>query len=880
MITQLKKQHIQFMIPAVLSFILTAALLLIVYYMFGFYPFGENSVSWGDMDQQVIPLMLEFRDILEGNSALFLNLQNAGGMNFWGVLFFFLASPFSFSVLFIEKSQIFELVNLLILVKMALAAVTASVFFLKIKPGLSKLNTVTLSCAYALCGYGLLYYQNIVWLDMMYLFPLTLLGLYRVIKQDKAGFLCIMLTVTVCVNYYLSYMVFLYLILSSVILLSLEKREVRARAALKLGVSALMSLLVTAIIWLPSFLQILSSARTGEGVLASLQNGAFFTKTETTLPVVISSFFVAAIPFLAMFFELTAYRKRLLLLLLLTAIPLFIEPVNKMWHTGSYQAFPVRYGYMTVFTGLLYTADIFSGKQFQPEHRMRMGAARYTCARKVITCFLLLALSGASVFILLCNWQDLSSYTQTMWFTPYGFLWFGIFSLFAAVWFCFVLKLNVSPRVLSVSFLLICVIQSLFNASVFIGTAADLPEQKFMVNQATGLETENRIYRTKTDIRMLDVNYAGAVGLYTLNHYTSLTDSDFMALVKQLGYSSYWMEVSSFGGTEISDFIMSNRYVMNELYETRKQSYVPSLGMVIKSGVLPEDLGTNDRYEIQKGLLTALTGSDTGIHAYSYQSAENCNVTKDDKTGIYSLVQTASRNKLVYEIEVGEKQSLYFDLFDDISNKLTEPINKAVSVTVNGIELRAAYPTKKSNGILKLGEFENETVLVEIELLKSIQCRSFQVFGIEVDCLAPLLMSGTIAETSIDQKGNTLRCEVAVQDENRSVFLSIAYADGMEITVNGKPAQYRIVLGSLLEIPLEKGVNTVALNYIPKGIMSGGMISGISILLCVLLLALKNTRSLVKLRERTEEYAYKLLLASMALVISFIYVAPVIIYCL
>ena len=31
-----------------------------------------------------------------------------------------------------------------------------------------------------------------------------------------------------------------------------------------------------------------------------------------------------------------------------------------MWHTGSYQAFPARYGYITVFLGLIIAADMLN----------------------------------------------------------------------------------------------------------------------------------------------------------------------------------------------------------------------------------------------------------------------------------------------------------------------------------------------------------------------------------------------------------------------------------------------------------------------------------------------------------------------------------------
>ena len=37
--------------------------------------------------------------------------------------------------------------------------------------------TVLLGISYALCGYGLLFFQNLVWLDAMALFPLLMLAL-------------------------------------------------------------------------------------------------------------------------------------------------------------------------------------------------------------------------------------------------------------------------------------------------------------------------------------------------------------------------------------------------------------------------------------------------------------------------------------------------------------------------------------------------------------------------------------------------------------------------------------------------------------------------------------------------------------------------------
>ncbi|MBR2040620.1 MAG: YfhO family protein, partial [Clostridia bacterium] len=70
---------------AIYAFFITAAVLLLSFLKGGLYPFGWGSLSWCDMNQQLIPLFCDFKDILAGEKSLFLNFSNAGGMNFYGV---------------------------------------------------------------------------------------------------------------------------------------------------------------------------------------------------------------------------------------------------------------------------------------------------------------------------------------------------------------------------------------------------------------------------------------------------------------------------------------------------------------------------------------------------------------------------------------------------------------------------------------------------------------------------------------------------------------------------------------------------------------------------------------------------------------------------
>ncbi|MBQ8107182.1 MAG: YfhO family protein, partial [Ruminococcus sp.] len=186
------------------------AIILVCYQRRGIFPFGKGTVAWCDMSQQVIPLLCDLKDMLSGKAGIFLNLQNAGGMNMWGVIFFFLASPFSLLVMFVKKVDMIYFANILVMLKLMTCSVT-SVFFLRRRMSeLPKLWCVTLSILYAFSGYAMLYYQNVIWLDMMYLFPLLMWSFGELIDKKRVAPYTTVLTLMMVVNYYISYMVVIF----------------------------------------------------------------------------------------------------------------------------------------------------------------------------------------------------------------------------------------------------------------------------------------------------------------------------------------------------------------------------------------------------------------------------------------------------------------------------------------------------------------------------------------------------------------------------------------------------------------------------------------------------------------------------------------------
>ena len=101
----------------------------------------------------------------------------------------------------------------------------------------------------------------------------------------------------------------------------------------------------------------------------------------------------------------------LVVLFALLLLPVVIDPINKMWHTGSYQAFPVRYGYITVFIGLILAAYIISrsedagiGKREAPSH----AAVVLSILSAGIVLFL-------AEYLLRTSFSEITPYTRTLW---------------------------------------------------------------------------------------------------------------------------------------------------------------------------------------------------------------------------------------------------------------------------------------------------------------------------------------------------------------------------------------------------------------------------------------------------------------------------------
>ncbi len=833
------KKIYPFILPPSLTFILIGTL----FALNGIFPFGSKTISWCDMNQQTIPLLMDLKDILNGKASVFYSTGNAGGMNFWGVFLFFIASPLYLTVKFTAKSDMIYLVNILFAVKLSLCALTSAVYLRIIHKKLPDCFCVILSVMYALCGYGIMYYQTLVWLDIMALFPLLVLGIESMCKKNKPALYFFALIAITTVNFYLSYMVIIYILLAVPIFIKIKGGG--RKAAVSFILTSAAAMLITAPVWLCSLMQILSSAR-GEQTLTGLMYKPFFENGGNKFCVIMyTALCIAVIPF----FIRNRINKKpeiryALCMLSLLIIPVFIDPVNKMWHMGSYQSFPLRYGFIIIFTMITLAAHYFENIK------------KYGKTSKIIA---VIILAMAAIYIITAVYavkykqNELSDFVNNLKVTEKSFK--IIFASFIFSLTLYTLCIILQRRNLLGRGVMCLIISAVFCGEVYLSFSVNVAyaaNDGGVLKTSAALEhdgTEKPYYRTKTEKKYLHVNMLGGLGYNSLAHYTSLTSEEYMFTMKKMGYSSYWMEVGANGGTAITDAIMSIKYSIGAVYDFNSYYDITDVeGKLEKgeseiccpAGVLSEKtpdkfaaFENKKRVDIQKELAQRYFGTSEMIQTYEPDYVLGGNVKYENSK--YNISLNEKENvRIKYSVKIKDSQILYFDLFDRLSNSLSEDYYGTAKIYLNGVCITSDYPNQKNNGILTIGEFKDTTVDILVVLQKDVSVRSLGMFGIDINTLkgcADKLNSGSVCDLFADGRKLHGQC---YSEKDSWLYTSIPYDKGLKAFVNGKPGQIIKANGCFCAVKLEKGSNLVEFKFMPYGMRTALISLFIGFTLCLI----------------------------------------------
>ncbi len=715
--------------------------------------------------------------------------------------------------------------SLYLMLKLIAASVSFA-YYMKKTQTVSFVENTALTLFYVFSGYILQYYTNIAFLDVIAIFPIIMLGLEYMYRGRGVKLYVISLAWCTMINMYLCIMVYFYIIFRAFGLMRLiPQKEERKRFAAKLGLYTIFALMMSMVIVLPALSKWSNSPRVstaGNGGYLDILKLRYEQKTGDKLFMLYgceAGLAAAAAAFISKIKNRQKADKKLLFyiyLLVLLIIPIAAEPVNAMWHMGSYVWLPCGYAFMLPFTAAEACAYVMSDKK------------REKSAKAGVYIFVLLAAAALylmSVFSL--RFMDHGIYRLKA-FLRYIPVLAVLVVMFGAV--MVTMSRKTAGRILCAA----AVILSFTAALGFIApkryveedtkentvTSHESLKAALSLSSVTELKHDN-ISRIKTVYPMLSDNFGYLVGAPAISEYTRDTTKEMVNIMNKFGYTIDHIRNESVGGTAFTDALL---HTTNALSRTRlndalytKTAESGDFGIYECKYVLPFGIFVNDSIKItsfpaegikqQNLLYNALSGEmDTLI--------ENC-----DKYFVGNIPKNGAE-RLVYRIPADGTKTLYVKTRQDmecsfyINDRLVEiPYFDNLK---NGI-----YPKEFNSGFIELGTFKDETA--ELAVMTTAADKDGIEIGLmdneKLEKLTQFYADKHAENVNVSGRKMTMTAQTGGEC---LMFLPVCYSTDWRAEVNGTEADiYPVIGGAFMAVSLPAGNCDIKLVFVPRLYLMG-----------------------------------------------------------
>ena len=195
-----------------LAFLFPFAGMLFVMLISQYEPFGQYSILYSDMYHQYYPFFVAFRDALRSGESLLHNWSVGLGMDYLGLVAYYLASPLNLLSVLVPEGWLLEYFSLLMPVKLGFAGLFFAIFLKRIFHA-EDISVAVFGAFYALCAWALGYQWNIMWLDTFAMLPLVALGTVALLRDKKFILYTLSLFLSIFANYYIGFFTCIFVLL-------------------------------------------------------------------------------------------------------------------------------------------------------------------------------------------------------------------------------------------------------------------------------------------------------------------------------------------------------------------------------------------------------------------------------------------------------------------------------------------------------------------------------------------------------------------------------------------------------------------------------------------------------------------------------------------
>jgi uncharacterized membrane protein YfhO len=810
-----------------LSFVFPVVILGTVFALNEMYPFGRYELLNGDLREQYFPFLIGlWHKLREGTLAPW-SWTAGAGHDYISFLAYYVASPLNLLVFFVPYTWLEGAIAVFIFLKIGCAGLFTGIFLQRTYKQCGPALPV-FSSLYALCGFTLGYFQNIIWLDSFALLPLVMTGFFALMRKGKYKLYVITLALSVLGNYYMGLYICVFVIMTFIGECIIQKLKTRiffkklaliaACSALAIGMSAVLllpsfSALQSASVWankLPSKFEI------DPGFLSVLGNFIAFTPpTYTTgLPNLYCGMISVLLAGVFMQSSKVSRREKIVLVVIIIFLVLCCNVnvlhyiINGFHFTNQY---PSRFSFLISFI-LVVTA-----------YRAFLLAEDINKYNLVI-----MGLSAALILLSAAFGPQEKRYVVAS---------AGICALYGAVfYFMAKRKANVLKFLRPVFFMLVL---SELSATSFIAIKIFRPSAKSKyydrnneVQQLLSMRqsSPNDFYRTETTFFFTDndpyfYKYNG------ITFFSSTVSASINEYISNLVLNKY---ISLNGITYIDPSPLTNSFFnIRYLISLSGHQAVNDIYLQVVGKVGDVELLENTRYLplgfMVNGDLVGYVYHDTQVQSQNdfFRMATGLVGDLITVTGL-----TPNENSTAWYYEMPSDGMLYV-FYRNTSKPDT------MTISVNGRSFSQIYVTGEKPSVSLVGSFS------KYELISFAKESDTEVVALYFDTALfdqgyDLLSRQTLNLTKFT---NTAVCGNVTALNDGLLYTSIPGDKNWSVFIDGIKSDIVLIDGAMASVELNKGYHEIEFRYFNKSLLAGIIVSLVSLTIFVLLVALENKRS-------------------------------------
>lgn len=779
----------------------------------GVYPFAKHSLSINDLNQSYVTFYHYLYDIFWSNKSIFYSFALGAGSNvFGGIVVDGFFNPTAWLIVLSSRSNIMYNMTFIILVKFIVIAITTTLFINKVFPKTDHKIQLLATMMYTFGGFTLLNYCNLMWLDIVALFPLLCLGIYDILKYNKMTLFTVVLGICLINNYNLSYMLLFFLIFAvpfAIKYLAVNKRKATSQIIL----GCILAIGLSAWAFVPAFIQTMSSYRMSGAVTNSDYNLFFFYKLAT------GCFYV--LPILYLIRLVKDYKKDIIakmltgMTLVVYVLPVIFEKINLLWHTGSYQSYPFRYGFIINFILII---TLIYGYQ---KYKLDVGS-KLTIKGSTIFTYIYLAIT-ILFLIVFCYYMNNDIHTLYQLCFKEQILAFIIIFFVTFILTMIIISNNKEEKAKNY-LLILTIILAIGYLVGLLGKSGNYNTYEFSdkaIINANKLYNELKLkddYRIKDTTITMTENYPVVIDQPSNSTYLHIISPDQVNTYNSLGYSSKITKLNDLGGTLIGDtfygikYIISDKKINNNIYKFAKKVdnyylYVnPYVKFIYPVDKVDKKIINKDVFETNNNLAKNFLGSKMLT-----KLTNNC--LQNGKTITCSF-------KL-------DKDNLYFYSLKNIDSIMVN--NKMIKIPYIGY--KKTYSYNRYLGIADLGYY-NDMVTITIKGSK-LKISDLSFAKINTDNYKEIMSNKETINYKYDR--NKLIINYNNINNKKGLLIPINYDSGFRAKINGKDVKIEKKLDNFMYIKLNSHKNKIVLTFYPKGYFKSLIASIITLIITIMM---------------------------------------------